>query len=184
MGSHSALDKDAPQDPIAILENEQEEYLKLCMALEEIADTLPGNVDFAKAEAAAILLRDGFACHISSQQDFLFPLLRQRTKDAEEAKAVEVLLTQLEYEHAIDQGLAVEVTEALNELIENRSTVNPEMVGYLLRCFFEGYRRHSAWEKHVLFDICRNCLTAQDRIDLTLRLTSSARFTFAPRIAG
>jgi hemerythrin-like domain-containing protein len=181
MGSPPAFAEDAHQDPIAILQNEQEEYLKLCTALEEIADALPGNVDFAKAEAAAKLLRDGFASHISSQQDFLFPLLRQRAKDNE---AIEVFLAQLEYEHAADQGLAVEVAEALSELVEHRITVNPEMVGYLLRCFFEGYRRHSAWEKHVLFDICCNCLTSQDRVDLTLRLSSVARYTFAPHLAG
>lgn len=180
MSTLSDCEHDAKQNPIAILESEQEEYLKLCTALEEIADALPGNVDFAKAEAAATLLRDGFSRHISSQQDFLFPLLRQRSTNTE---AVEVLLTQLEYEHAVDQGLAVEVAEVLIELVKHRNIANPEMVGYLLRCFFEGYRRHSAWERHILFNICRECLTAQDRIDLTLRLNTVARHAFALRPA-
>lgn len=177
----SAYKHDVNQDPIAILEKEQEEYLKLCVALEEIADALPGNVDYATAEVAATMLRDGFACHIAAHQEFLFPLLRSRAKDI---ASVEVFLTQLEYEHAVDQGLAVEVSEALGELVEHRNSANPDMVGYLLRCFFEGYRRHCAWERHVLFNICRESLTAQDQIDLTLRLNSVARHTFAPRRAG
>ena len=56
-------------DPIAILERDQDEYLKLCHALEEVADALPGNVDFIKAEAAVLLLRDGFANHVSAQEE-------------------------------------------------------------------------------------------------------------------
>jgi hypothetical protein len=56
------------------------------------------------------------------------------------------------------------------------------MLGYLLRCFFEGYRRHAAWEKLVIYAICRNRLTADDRVDLTLRLASVARFTFGPNL--
>lgn len=176
MDNLSACERNLNPDPIAILEREQEEYLKLCAALEEIADALPGNVDFAVAETAVTLLRDGFACHISSQQDFLFPMLRQRVTSKPD---LEVVLAQLEYEHAVDQGLAVEVSEALGELVEHRNTANPEMIGYLLRCFFEGYRRHSAWERLVLFNICRECLTAQDQTDLALRLNSLPRPAFA-----
>ena len=173
------LERVAMRDPIAVLENDQEEYLKLCIALEEIADALPGNVDFAKAEAAVLLLRDGFANHVSAQEELLFPILRRRAIASDH---IDALLGQIEYEHAVDQGLAVEVAETLADLIEQRRAAKPEMLGYLLRCFFEGYRRHAAWEKHVIYVICRNRLTADDCVDLTLRLASAARFTFGPNL--
>ena len=162
-------------DPIAILERDQDEYLKLCHALEEVADALPGNVDFIKAEAAVLLLRDGFANHVSAQEEVLFPALRRRAAPGDR---IDVLLGQAEYEHAVDQGLAVEVSEALASLIEQRHTANPEMVGYLLRCFFEGYRRHAAWERNVINVICRQRLTEDDCAELALRLAGGSRFTF------
>lgn len=167
------------QDPIALLEKDQDEFLRLCVALEEIADALPGNVDFAKAEAAMLLLRDGFASHVSVQEELLFPLIRRRSAASDNIGAV---LGQFEYEHAVDLGLAVEVAEALSALIDRRGAANPEMLGYLLRCFFEGYRRHAAWERHVLYPICRHRLTAEDGVELSLRLASTPRYTFGPRL--
>lgn len=162
-------------DPIAIMANEQEEYLALCVTLEEIADSLPGNVDFTKAAAAALLLGAGFASHVYCQQDLLFPLLHERALPSDN---IDVLLSQLKAEHAADMGLVVEVSEALHDLIGQRRADNPDMLGYLLRCFFESYRRHAAWEKHTLYNICRERLTAEDKINLTLRLASVARFSF------
>jgi hemerythrin-like domain-containing protein len=167
------------QDPFVIFENEQEEFLKLCAALEEIADALPGNVDFCKAEAALVLLKDGFTSHITSQEDLLFPFLRQR---APENDNIEDCLAQLEYEHAIDQGLSVEVSEALGDLVGQRRAENPERLGYLLRCFFEGYRRHCAWEKIIVFPVCRKMLTAEDRASLASRVADLAQFAFGPRL--
>lgn len=167
------------QDPVVIFENEQEEFLKLCMALEEIADALPDNVDFWKVEAALTLLRDGFRSHITSQEDILFPLLRKRIQ---EDNNIEDCLAQLEYEHAVDQGLSVEVSEALGDLIGQRRAENPERLGYLLRCFFEGYRRHCAWEKLIVFPICRKMLTAEDRANLAARLANLAHFVFGARL--
>ena len=166
------FEEDAMLDPIAIFEDEQEEYLKLCTALEEIADSLLGNIDFIIAEEAVSLLREGFANHIFCQQELLFPLIRKR---AEPLDNIDVLLSQLEYEHAVDQGLAVEVSEALADLVEQRRVENPEMLGYLLRCFFEGYRRHSSWEKNVIYPICRKRLTKEDSSDLAQCLASAGK---------
>ncbi len=174
-GRLAVAESDASGDPIAILERDQDEYLKLCHALEEVADALPGNVDFIKAEAAVLLLRDGFANHVSAQEEVLFPALRRRAAPGDR---IDVLLGQAEYEHAVDQGLAVEVSEALASLIDQRHTANPEMVGYLLRCFFEGYRRHAAWERNVIYVICRQRLTEDDCAELALRLAGGSRFTF------
>ena len=43
---------------------------------------------------------------------------------------------------------------------------NPEMVGYMLRSFFESYRRHMALEERLLFPLARARLTPEDLREL------------------
>ena len=39
---------------------------------------------------------------------------------------------------------------------------NPNMVGYMLRSFFESYRRHIHWENAVVLPLARSRLTEED----------------------
>jgi hemerythrin-like domain-containing protein len=179
--THASFKEEAMFDPFAIFENEQEEFLKLCTALEEVADTLPGNIDHFQVYAVIPFLRNGFAELVALQEKVLFAVLRRR---AAHATDVEAVLTQLEREHASDQGLAIEVAEALGGLHRGRRPENPEMLGYLLRCFFEGQRRHAAWEKLALYPLCRRWLAAGDVVELAQRLACTPRFVFKTCLVG
>jgi hemerythrin-like domain-containing protein len=179
--TNASFEEEAMFDPIAIFENEQEEFLELCTALEQVADALPGNIDHFQVYAAIPFLRNGFAELVALQEKVLFAALRRRAILTDN---VDGILAQMEREHASDQGLAIEVAEALGELRHGRRPDNPEMLGYLLRCFFEGQRRHAAWERLVLYPLCRERLTSEDVIELTQRLACTPRFVFKPCLLG
>ena len=57
-----------------------------------------------------------------------------------------------------------------------------EALGYLLRSFFENYRRHSTWERTTLYPIVRKHLgggTPRKQHDALLRATVGANVTDA-----
>ncbi|MEJ2118025.1 MAG: hemerythrin domain-containing protein [Alphaproteobacteria bacterium] len=162
-------------DPIAIIENEQMEFLKLCTALETIADALPRNIDLYQVNVATLFLRNSFADLLSVQEALLFPPLRQRTIAGDDCEAI---LSQIEREHEADRELAIEVADALLEINNRGYVANPEMLGYLLRCFFEGQRRHAAWERLTVYPLCRLRLTTADLAGITQKFAGKSRFVF------
>src|SRR5690606_26280712 len=79
------------------------------------------------------------------EETVLFPRIRQRSGSSDQDET----LSRLRYEHLEDEGYAEELTEALFKLGSN-GPVNVEAVGYMLRGFFEGMRRHIAFEQSQL----------------------------------
>jgi hemerythrin-like domain-containing protein len=172
---HILPEEDIMTDPIAIIENEQMEFLKLCTALETIADALPRNIDLYQVNVATLFLRNSFADLLAVQEALLFVPLRQRTMAGDDCEAI---LSQIEREHVADRELAIEVADALEEVNTRGFVANPEMLGYLLRCFFEGQRRHAAWEQLIVYPLCRLRLTDADLAGITLRLGEKPRYVF------
>ena len=162
-------------DLINILGRERVRHINLCKDLEEIADNLPNNVDTVKVEAIVQSLRLGIEDHIAMQQELLFLAVRQRAKLDDN---IDALLGQLEYEHTMDRDLACELGDVLTDWVEERRNINPDMLGYLLRCFFEGWRRHTAWEQTILAPLCRQRLSAEDSRQLAPRLLVFAKGKF------
>ncbi|MCX8999784.1 hemerythrin domain-containing protein [Rhizobiaceae bacterium BDR2-2] len=123
------------------------EQLALCDALEEIADSLPANVNRQKCIYAAKALGPAIRNQHLYEENVLFPWLAGRP-GAE--KTLEETLSRLKYEHFEDECFAEELTDALLRLGAG-APVNMEAVGYMLRGFFEGLRRHIAFERdHLL----------------------------------
>ncbi len=158
-----------PGNALALIREEQSHHVLLCSVLEAIADGLPGDVDVNLARYAVPLLTDSVQRHVSLQENCLFPVLR--TSPGLSGENVEDVLEQLAHEHAEDQSLALEIADTLTEFLEDRTALNAETVGYLLRCFFEGYRRHAAWERLVL-DRFAQRLTAEDHAKLNALVCS------------
>jgi hemerythrin-like domain-containing protein len=123
-----------------------EEQLALCSALEEIADSLPANVNRQKCIYAAKALCPLMRSIHQYEENVLFPYLSQRHANSGPMLAT---LSRLKFEHFEDEGYAEELTEALLRL-GSGEPVNNEAVGYMLRGFFEGVRRHIAFEKAYL----------------------------------
>jgi len=133
--------------PAAVMKRGHREKLQLCDALEKIADGLPG-VDRLKclgtANAIIPLLRD---IH-QYEETIIFPAYEAAISCGEANLAS---TRRLRAEHVEDEGFAAEVTEVLLAIGHGRTIENAEAVGFMLRGFFEGLRRHIAFEReHVL----------------------------------
>jgi hemerythrin-like domain-containing protein len=158
-------------DPLALLEEDHALQLELCDLLESLADSLPG-LDWGIARSAAAILRQGFKPHLQLEEEMLFPLLRRR---ASEGSPLEPIMQQLEAEHAADAGFAQELADELLLSADTGLVRNAEMLGYMLRGFFEHQRRHIEWESRVLLPLARQTLTRADLATLQDWIMSSAR---------
>jgi hypothetical protein len=52
---------------------------------------------------------------------------------------------------------------------------NPDMVGYMLRGFFERYRRHVHWENTLVMPLARLRLTPEDLDALQAQMSQNRR---------
>ncbi len=141
---------------LALLERDQMRLLRLCAALETIADGLPGARHLRKTAKVLAFLDKAFARHVFLHEKCLFPLVRSLV--AEKKGQVEHVLRQLEFEHAADRGLVVEIASAFMGSREERAEPEAQSLGYLLRAFFESYRRHCVWERTILYPVARKLL--------------------------
>jgi hemerythrin-like domain-containing protein len=137
------------ESPVKIIELAHSELLQLCASLEEIADSLPETVDTALcADVAAKLVPLTSDVH-RFEETILFPWLEQRYPERQNLLES---LRRLKSEHLEDEGYADEISETLLRLTEHER-VQPETVGYMLRGFFEGMRRHISTEREYLYEL-------------------------------
>lgn len=137
---------DAGTRDLAWLGRAHTEQLALCRELEDIADSLPANINRQKCIYAAKALGPLIKGIHHYEETVLFPQL-QSNPDATEALGP--TLERLKFEHCEDECFAEELTDALLKL-GSGDRVNMEAVGYMLRGFFEGIRRHIAFEREHL----------------------------------
>lgn len=166
-GGNRRTPNDPDGDPIDFLIATHMAQLKLCDRLEAIADSLPGNVDRAACHRAALALRHDVHLHHLDEEEGLFPLMRDHAMD--DAKLNESI-ARLETEHASDEGFSDELTELLERLARGEKPLDQEAAGYMLRGFFESFRRHLAFENEVILPRARALLTDNDREALSQTL--------------
>jgi hemerythrin-like domain-containing protein len=121
--------------------------LQLCEELEEIADTLP-NV--SNTQKVLIICRDILPIVKMAHQfeeKTLFPAL---TPSQPDDNALSRNLERLRYEHWEDESFAEEICEELKVFVNNPSKAIVDKLSYMLRGFFEGMRRHIAFEVEYL----------------------------------
>ena len=133
--------------------------VQLCDALETIADGLPDDVDRRLCATVAANLQYDLPLHHRDEETGLFPLLRVRARAGD---GLDAILERLEREHESDTGFAGEIAELLDGLGCGTPVGNPEMAGYMLRGFFECYRRHVHWETVLVMPVARLRLTGGD----------------------
>ncbi|HEV7305719.1 hemerythrin domain-containing protein [Ensifer sp.] len=134
-------------EPFAWLARAHEEQLALCHCLEEIADSLPADIDRQKCVYAAKVLEPMIREMHASEESLVFPWI-ERTFRAD--PTIGATLERLKYEHCEDECFAEELTEMLERLGAADETVNAETAGYMLRGFFTSLRRHVAFEQECL----------------------------------
>lgn len=139
------------EEIVAWLRSAHAEQLALCDELEEIADSLPSNINKQKCIYAAKTLVPMIQALHRYEETVLFPRVQQKNAVADSGET----LSRLRYEHLEDEGYAEELTETLLKL-GSSDPVNIEAVGYMLRGFFEGMRRHIAFEQAHLLSTLAN----------------------------
>lgn len=169
-------EKSTSDDPLDIIAREHALQLELSKSLEFIADGLPAQVDRRLVREVIAILTRGLSAHFEMEERYLFPLLRQR---AQGDRALVAALDQLAMEHVRDDDISAELVDELTVLAEEGRARNAEMLGYMLRGYFESQRRHIEWENAVVLPAARRLLTEGDRLDLSRHLkrrpvTSSA----------
>lgn len=135
------------KNPIEGLEKAFQAQLALCDLLEQIADSIPGNIDHGACSVLAGELCPLIRSIHRFEEESLYPLT-QRTPD--NAPQMAATIKRLKHEHFEDECFAEELVEALRELSLDKVPENPEAVGYMLRGFFEALRRHVAFEREHL----------------------------------
>lgn len=132
---------------IELVEGRYSELLTLCNELEHIADGLPNDVD----KQACLRLGHAATAVVTSvhelEEGLLFPALVQRWPNIGELPST---VERLRREHRGDEYYAEEVEDALIAFAEGRRLMSPDAIGYLLRGFFEGQRRHIALGRELM----------------------------------
>lgn len=134
--------------PCVEMTNAHDSKLRLCKALEEIADRLPGDVDrFRCLEIASSLVPLLRRCH-EYEEDVVYPAFEAAYSGGSDAIGT---VRRLKTEHVEDECAAQDLSEVLLAIGHGDPIDNPEAVGFMLRAFFEAVRRHVAFERdHVL----------------------------------
>jgi Hemerythrin HHE cation binding domain len=140
---------------LALFEAHQSAKLRLCDELEAIADSLPENAGpkecLAAARSMCGLLRSAHAF----EEDQLWPILRDLNPDDDD---LDRSLERLRGEHWEDESYGDELASVLADWAMSVGNRNAEATGYMLRGFFEGVRRHIAFELEHLVPVLRQVL--------------------------
>lgn len=154
-------------EPLAVIEHGQKVQQYLCHCLEAIADGLPDNLDQVLVGTTLPLLKQELGNCIRDHEDALYPLLEVRALPDD---CVRELLPAVKEGNARDLSYASDIAEQLEHLARGGKPENPDMLGYMLRGFFETRRRHNAWENAVIVPLARKRLTAEDQKALAARM--------------
>lgn len=155
----------SPRDLLEVVDREQDYQLNLCATLERIADELPSPVDRLLTSHAIDALRQVLPRQSRLEENYLFPALRKVVREGTQTEAALYLLSE---ERQSDECLAQDIAEYLEGALQNTKIENPDMLGYMLRHFFECRRRHIAWCRGLLLPLARRRLTARDLKQVTL----------------
>ena len=147
------------RNPLDVIASAHDLQFQVCDALERIADGLPGDVDRRLCNQAAIHLQYDLPRHHQDEEAGLFVILRERLGAGDE---IGNILDRLAAEHLDDTDFAAEIAESLDIMGQGGKIANPDMTGYMLRGFFERYRRHIHWENTLIMPLARQRLTPDD----------------------
>ncbi|AWC21497.1 hypothetical protein CO731_00948 [Aminobacter sp. MSH1] len=135
-------------DAIAAIQRAHAEMLALCDRLEEIADSLPNEIDRRSCVLAARALGPAMVKVHRFEEQRLHSQFAARLAHSGEARET---VERLKNEHFEDEGYAAELRDALRATARGGRAENPETLGFMLRGFFGALRRHIAFERdHVL----------------------------------
>ena len=135
------------------LESHHKRQAHLCDALERIADELPSSVDNQHCLSVARRIFPTVRQAHEFEERVLFPVLEALPEPTD---GLHDSLERLRFEHWEDESFAEELSESLREFGAGRNSDAGEKLAYMLRGFFEGLRRHMAFEAEHLLPLLQN----------------------------
>lgn len=112
----------------------------LCELLEEIADDLPRACP-SRCHRAATALQTLLPEHHAFTRELFSRLLSKTQPD---------VLENIVRQQGEEEGLGLEIVQALGAWPDGAGVPDPETLGYMLRCFFNGCRRSMLVEELAL----------------------------------
>lgn len=146
----SPVGDNAPAGVAVTLRHYLKEQGRFCDRLETMADLLPDGVD----SRDCLLMAQNIVPLVKRAHDFeeheVYPLLLAMPDMAEQMKAT---LERLRFEHLGDEEFASDLCLSLRQFVTEREQCNVESLAWMLRGFFEGLRRHIAFEREYLLPL-------------------------------
>lgn len=122
-------------------------------------------------------MRVDLARHVADEEQDVFPLLRRRVAEGDDAIGI---LEQLRLEHEADERAGRGLVEGLALAVERPNAELPVGLKVVAHGFVEGQRRHLAWENAIIIPILRRCLTAADVVELARRMARRRGISLGP----
>ena len=155
----SAQPDEKTSNPLGQIEDDHCWQLVLCDALESIADQLPTTIDPRLYALTSEVLKKVIHHHNILEEEALFPIILNHLDVKSNLRNA---FAQLKIEHETDGEHALEIAHELDRIAAGGRMANPEMVGYMLRGFFESLRRHIHWENQTILPLAHDLLSQKD----------------------
>lgn len=139
------------------LEHHMQAQLALCDELEGIADSLPNEISTYHCLLAAQRIYPIIKSAHIFEETKLFPVIEDS-----DMLNVSATMDRLHGEHWADEEYSHELSESLKDFVAGRDN-NSEKLGYMLRGFFEGLRRHIAFEREFVAPILNSSSSGDKR---------------------
>lgn len=138
------------------LEFHLDTQLEICDQLEKLADSLPNEVDPQNCLVLARSILPALRHAHEFEETRLFPEISKCFKNSNQW---ELTLERLKFEHWEDESYAEELRECMINFAMQQNSACVTTLSYMLRGFFEGVRRHIAFERELVAP-----LLSQDRL--------------------
>lgn len=152
------------------LGQEAQAELKLCEAVEAMADRLPEICACCCRRIGAQLVR---RAREEERTAGAVVIAELQADPHGETAALRSVLDQARLDRIDDQGVAFELSEALVQAAINGGRARSMALGYLMRNFFEGRRRRMAWETAALFEPAKLILSDAACARLFMRVSTA-----------
>ena len=160
--SSEELGKRGPIEAMTLIHDRK---VALCEELENIADSLPSNVDELACLSVATKLVPILRLAHEYEESVIFSAYEKAVAGSGQSMSVE----RLRCEHISDECFAADLTEILLKIGHGGDVDQAETLGYMLRGFFDSLRRHVAFEnEHVAPIIRRSIFNNQRKLSIGL----------------
>lgn len=171
----------AGEGPLVPLAYDHKAQRSLADLLEAVADSLPDEVNRGSAALAAGLLRERTAGRGVREELALFALMEPRALPDSPLRRAIALARR---ENIECDGRAIELAEELDALAETGRARNPDALGFMLRAFFDGLRRHLDWVEIAIVPHARDMMGLTGAAPCSTRAGLGARAPVARREAA